>query len=58
VSGVNEANGLGAVDYLGERVMEERVLDVELVHRSTLETIKVSTVRTVAASTTGLKISL
>jgi hypothetical protein len=58
VSGVNEANGLGAVDYLGERVVEERVLDVELVHRSTLETIKVSTVRTVAASTTGLKVSL
>jgi hypothetical protein len=58
VSGVNEVNGLGAVDYLGERVVEERVLDVELVHRSTLETIKVSTVRTVAASTTGLKVSL
>jgi hypothetical protein len=58
VSGVNEVNGLGAVDYLGERVVEERVLDVELVHRSTLEMIKVSTVRTVAASTTGLKVSL
>jgi hypothetical protein len=58
VSGVNEVNGLGAVDYLGERVVEERVLDVELVHRSTLETIKVSTVRTVVASTTGLKVSL
>jgi hypothetical protein len=37
VSRVNEAGGLRAVDYLGECVMEEGILDVELVHGPTLE---------------------
>jgi hypothetical protein len=36
VSGVNEAGGLGAVDLLGEGVVEEDVLDVELVDGLTL----------------------
>jgi hypothetical protein len=35
VGGVNEAGGLRAVDGLGEGVMEEDVLDVELVHGPT-----------------------
>jgi hypothetical protein len=35
VGGVNEASGLRAVDGLGEGVMEEDVLDVELVHGPT-----------------------
>jgi hypothetical protein len=33
--GVNEAGGLGAIDCLDERVMEEGVLDVEPMHGST-----------------------
>jgi hypothetical protein len=33
--GVNEAGGLGAIDCLDERVVEEGVLDVEPVHGST-----------------------
>jgi hypothetical protein len=35
VCGVNEADGLRAVDDLGECVVEEGVLDVELVHGPT-----------------------
>jgi hypothetical protein len=35
VSRVNEACGLKALDHLGECVMEEGVLDVELVHGPT-----------------------
>jgi hypothetical protein len=35
VNGINEANGLRAVDSLGECDMEEGILDVELVHGPT-----------------------
>jgi hypothetical protein len=37
VSGVNEVGWLAAVDHLGENVIEEDVLDVELVNRPTPE---------------------
>jgi hypothetical protein len=36
VGGANKASGLGAINYLSERVMEECILDVELVHGPTL----------------------
>jgi hypothetical protein len=36
VSGVKEDDGLGAVDHVGEGAMEEGVLDVELLHGTTL----------------------
>jgi hypothetical protein len=35
VGGVNKVDGLGVVDHLGEHVVEEGVLDVELVHGPT-----------------------
>jgi hypothetical protein len=57
VHGINEVDGLRAVDGLEKSVVEEGSLDVELVHVPTLETAIVNTVRTVAGLTAGLRIS-
>jgi hypothetical protein len=56
VSGVNEVNGMRAVDHLGEGDVEEGVLDVEMVHKPTLEIANVSIVWTVVGFMIGLKV--
>jgi hypothetical protein len=58
VGGVNEVGGLGVVDCLDERAMEEGIIGVELGMGQPLEMNRVSTVRTMEGLTTGLKVSL
>jgi hypothetical protein len=45
-----------AVDHLGEGDVEEGVLDVEMVHKPTLEIANVSIVWTVVGFMIGLKV--
>jgi hypothetical protein len=57
VSWISETRGLVAVDSLSEGAMEEGILHIELLNQQLWETVVVSTMRTVAGFTTGLKAS-
>jgi hypothetical protein len=57
VSGVNEVGGLALGDFVGEGVVDEDVLNIQLVNRLSREKPKVRTVRMVAGFTTRLKVS-